>query len=122
MNDPQMYVAYNRVLEFSNDEALPAATRRAFKKAAHLIFGEKPVDALKHLCEMRVLLTLWKGAVEPFVETSDLLASLLISSAKSLQEVSVIRDAIGPWVKTPILFVLLVARESGLTALHEMRG
>lgn len=115
--NPQVYVAYNRSLSLSQDEALSLPNRVAFRKASNMIFGEQLLPALNHLCRQRALEKLWKGDDKPFEEVSEELAMMLIGDAQSLEALSQIRESMGPWAKTGVASVLFVAREAGLKAI-----
>lgn len=112
--NPQIYVAYNRALALSQDDTVSMSNRTVFRKAGNMLFGEQALLALNHLCKARALAKLWDGDDKPFDEITDDLAMALIGDAQTLEALDQIRDGMGPWAKSGVASVLLVARAAGL--------
>jgi hypothetical protein len=117
--NPQIFMMYNRAMDYSNDDSLPEYLRRAFQKIANLISEGNALQALEQLCQFRALEKLWKGNFKPFEESSDELAVAMISAAQSTDVLNQIKKSMGPWAVTPIPVVMFRAREISLKAISE---
>lgn len=122
MYHAKMYGIFAYIFHLSEDPALTSLAKSDLIKAANKIFDQKPMEALSDLAKVRAMCAIAGVDGTPYLNATEAIACAIISNAQSLDEITQVRNKLGPYAKNAGIQIMMISREIGLKALIEDRA